>query len=264
MNKQHTNIFRILAVFATAVFLYNGSTQVLAQTPSPTGDAKTTPSLEETADDRAQIEELKERLATKVAELRTLVKRAMHGTVKSVSIASATVETVTKDIKIELDDDVKVAQIIKGKRTSLATDKIEVDDTITVFGTYDATLDLLQAQYIFIENTTKTRRVLGTVSDIDKEKNMITIKTQESGSVDADIERTTKTSSWTKDDGVVKSGFSKLNIGDYIHLVGTPDEKNENLLSAIRILNLGDLSGKAPTPTSEATSTPEATDSATP
>lgn len=265
MKKNSTiHCIRGVALVVAAVFVWCTPMQIFAATASPTATLKTTPSLEQTAGDRAQIEELKERLATKVAELRTLVKRAMHGTVTTVSITSATVETSTKNIKIELGDEVKVTQVISGKRTVLSTDAIEVDDPITVFGTYDATLDLLQAQYIFIERRVEPKRVLGTITNIDEDNNMITVKTPQDRHIDVDIEKTTKTSSWSKSGGIVKSGFSKLAIGDSIHMVGTPDPKNENQITAIRILNVGNITGEKPTPTLEATPTPKTTDAAAP
>lgn len=212
--------------------------------------------------DSVVIDQLKQRLATKVAELRTVVKRAMSGTVKTVSVASATVETSTKDIKIELGDTVSVAQIIGGKRTTLTTDQISAGDPITVFGTYDETLDLLKAQFIFIESSVTTQHVSGTVTDIDQKNFTATIETPEGRSIIVDIEKVTKTSSWSATDGIVKSGFSKVSLGDTLHVAGTAEPKKDGRMSALRILDLGNLSGVKPTTTP--TSTPEASDSATP
>ncbi len=253
---KHTNrevgIFFILIAI---VIVLVAPVHILAATPTPT-DAVASQSA-----DTAVIEELKQRLATKVAELRTLVKRAMFGTVKSVSVASATVETDTKDIKIELGDNVSVAQMIGGKRTKLTTDQISVGDPLTVFGNYDETLDLLKAQYIFIESKTVVQHVSGAITAVDKKNYTITIQTPEGRSVIADIENNTKTSAWDKTDGIVKSGFSKITVGDIVHVAGTNEPKADNRISAIRILDLGDLTGAQPTPTAEAVS--KASDSAT-
>lgn len=209
----------------------------------------------------ANLDDLKARLATKVAELRTVVKRAMYGTVKSVSVTSATVETKTKDIKIELTDDVMVSQMISGKRTTIPIENLEAKDTVTVFGTYDETLDLLKAQYIFIENAAIVSRVAGVVADVDTEGFVLTVITREGRTVLIDIEKSTKTTAWTKSGGVVKGGFSKIVVGDTIHVIGKPVAKKENQLNATRILDLGNLTGAAVTPT--ATLTPVASPSAT-
>lgn len=260
MNSKFTYAIAVYSI-ATIVGvggLLSATNAVTAKstvTPTPDASAAATPADQ-------NIEQLKERLATKVAQLQTEVKRAMFGTVKSVSVASATVETPTKDIKIELGDNVSVAQMISGKRSSLTTDNISVGDPITVFGTYDATLDLLKAQYIFIESKVTTQHVAGTVTDIDTKGFTVTVSTAEGRTQIVDIERSTKTSSWTKDGGIVKSGFSKIAAGDVIHVAGTIETKQPDHISAIRILDLGNITGAAPSPTP--TITPEASPSATP
>ncbi len=228
---------------------------ILAQTASPS--AKPKPAATESA----QLNELKERLATKVAELRTVVKKAVYGTIKAVSITSATIETKTKDIKIELTDDVSVTQMISGKRTALTSEDLEARDNITVFGTYDETLDLLKARAIFIESPTVTVRVSGTIADIDEEEFTLTINTKEGRTVTVDIERTTKTTAWSKEGGIVKGGFSKITVGDTAHIVGTNVPKTENRIKASRVLDLGNITGaksaptEAPAPTASASAT---------
>lgn len=241
---------RLLSI-SIALILLATPISVLAQTATPTP----TESLEE---NRAQIEELKERLATKVAELRTLVKRAIYGTIVSVSLTSATVDTKTKQMKIELTDDVGITQVIRGKRTDLTVDDLAQDDVVTVFGNYDDTLDLLQAKYIFIENPSNAVRESGTVTEIDDEENTITVKTREGRNIIVDIERTTATSAWSKENGIEKSGFSGIQQGVIVHVEGTPVANTENRLSAIRILDLGFIIGQAPTPTLTETPAEEA------
>jgi len=231
---------------------------VAAQTATPTATRGPVPAATESA----QMEDLKARLATKVAELRTVVKRAMSGTVKSVSVTSATIETKTKDIKIELTDDVTVTQVISGKRTNLTAENIEVRDNVTVFGTYDETLDLLKAAYIFIESSTQPTHIAGIVADVDSEAFVLTINTAEGRSLTVDIEKTTKTSVWTKETGIAKGGFSRIAVGDTVHVTATPIAKKENSYSGIRILDLGNITGAAGTPTN--TVAPQASGSATP
>lgn len=214
----------------------------------------------------ANLDDLKARLATKVAELRTVVKRAMYGPVKSVSLTQATIETKTKDIKLELTDDVTVSQMISSKRTTLPIEDVAVKDTITVFGTYDETLDLLKAQYIFIESSAAVSRVSGTVADVDTEEFVVTVVTREGRTVLIDIERATKTNVWTASGGIVKGGFSKITVGDTVHIVGKPVPKVENRVSATRILDLGNITGAvaSPTVTMTPTSSPSGTPKSTP
>jgi hypothetical protein len=215
-----------------------------------------------TATPSQDIEALKERLATKVAELRDIVRRAVFGSVKSISVSSATIETKTKDIKIELADDIAVSQIIDGKHTTLAIEDISKDDPVTVFGTYDATLDLLKAKVIFIESTKVFEHIAGVVTEVDHVGFTITVKTQENRIVTVDIEKATKTNTWSKADGMAKGGFTKILVGDTVHVVGTDVPKKTDRISAARILDIGNLSGTAPTAT--VAPTPVSSDSATP
>lgn len=228
----------------------------------PAHAATATPSATPASEKAKQIEDLKDRLATKVAELRQTQKKAIAGTVKSVSITSATIETPTKDIKIELPDELKVVQILKGKRTILSVSDLEKGDTVAVFGTYDATLDLLNAQFIFIQDPPPLR-IAGTVTAVDKTAFTLTVTTADDQAWTIDIERYTKTNQWSADKGVAKSGFSKIGIGDSVHITGTATPKKDNRMSADRILDLGNLTG-APAPTPTATPTPEASASAQP
>lgn len=261
MKKAYTVIAIALFIAITMCTMgYRVPKAYAVTTKSASPSAQPTPT--EKVDSGNQLQELKDRLATKVAELRTLVKRAMFGNVKTVSVASATVETSNKDIKIELGDGVKVAQMISGKRTTLTTDDISVNDHITVFGTYDATLDLLKAQYIFIESSIETMRVSGTVADVDTKDFTVTINTPEGRTVIVDVEKTTKASAWTKEGGIVKSGFSKIAVGDTVHVTGTAVPKKDDHISAQRILDLGDITGAKPS--AVVTTTPTVTPSNTP
>lgn len=259
-TPTYRSIRAFIAVTAVLLLAVHGAAGTALATDTATG-AATAKTVQATAS--AQLEALKARLATKVAELRSVVKRAMTGTVKSVSLTSATIETKTKDIKIELTDDVVVSQILGGKRTILPIDKVEVKDPITVFGTYDETLDLLKAQYIFIESATKTTHIAGVIADVDTEDFTLTINTKEGRTVTIDIEKSTKTTVWTAAGGIAKGGFTKLTVGDTVHITGTPAVKAENRLTAVRILDIGNITGAVGTPSVTAAATPVASPSAT-
>jgi hypothetical protein len=226
---------------------------VMAATPT----AGATPS--------ANIESLKERLATKVAQLQQIQKKAIVGTVKATSVSTITVETKTSDVKIELTDDIKVFQMINNKRTALTTDNIEKGDYVVVFGDYDATLDLLKAKVIVIQYPLPMR-ISGIISEIDKKEFTLTISTSEKQTYVVDIEKNTSMLARDPEKGVVKGGFSKLETGDVAHIVGTAQPKVENRISALRVLDIGNVTGMTPTPTEAATPTasPSAAVKATP
>ncbi len=241
-------------LFGLAFATILASRVVAAPTPTPEATGAGT---------QTQIDDLKERLATKVAQLRQSQRKAIVGTVKAVSVSTATIETKTKDVKIELTDDIVIVQVLKGKRTKLTLDDLTKGDEVVVFGEYDATLDLLKAKVIFIQSGASAERIAGTVTAVDKEEFTVTVAT-EGKNVIVDIEKATKITLW---DGqkLTKSGFSKLTVGDSMHVVGTLVPKKENRLSAVRILDIGNVTN-APTaaPTEEPTPTVKTTPKSTP
>lgn len=234
---------RILSHIALVLFLANIGVRISAaptSTPeiTPTPSANTTPNPTE-SDKTKRIDELKERLATKVAELKQSQRMAVYGTIQSVSVSTFTVETSTKNLKIELTDDIKIFQKIKGTRTELKIENLEKNDIVTVFGEYDQTLELLKAKVVFIQSASPVR-VAGTITGVSKTDYTITIQTTDGKTYIIDNETTTKTSIWNGKE-LEKGGFSKLTVGDTIHIIGTIVPKKENRISAIRITNIGNM-----------------------
>lgn len=205
-----------------------------------------------------KIDDLKERLATKVAELRQTQRKAIYGTVKAVSISTFTVETDTRELKIERTDDIIVFQMVKGKRTKLTSEDIEKNDIVSVFGEYDTGLDLLRVKVVVIQSA-PLMRVSGTVSDIDREEFTATVTTSDGQEYVIDIEKTTNALMFDREKGLIKGGFSKFETGSTVHVVGTVVAKQENRISAARMIDLGNLTGATPTPTPTQEASPSAT-----
>jgi len=232
-----------------AVLCLTGS--VLAQTETP-------------GDSSDKIDDLKERLATKVAELRQSAPKAIFGTVSDVGVSNITVDTQQKGVKIELTDDIRVNQLLKGKRTDLTTDDIDENDVVSVFGDYDSTIDILKASHIFIENKDRPQRIHGFIKEIDEDNYQVELEGVDGQMYKVDIETTTDTMEATNDGTIEESGFSKLETGMFVSVLGTVDDDDDSLYSADRILVI--RTGKTPTPTVEeptvaptkkATATPE-------
>jgi len=219
--KRLTTLLIAICFFAITLPVY-AQTASVAATPM---DSKS-----------QQIEDLKDRLATKVAELRQSKRMAVYGTIKSVSISTFVVETKTKDLKIELTDDLKVFQMLKGKRTELKTDNLEKGDIVTVFGEYDTTLELLQAKMVFIQ-AAQPVQIAGTVTATNKDDYTITIETADKKTYTIDFETVTKTTLWNGT-ALAKGGFSTFIAGDTIFVTGSAIPKKENRISAARITDL--------------------------
>ncbi len=208
-----------------------------------------------------QMGDLKERLATKVAQLRQSQKKAMSGTVKAISVSTLTLETKTSDVKIELTDTIKVFQTIKDKRTELTIEDIDKGDTVVIFGDYDTSLDLMKPKVIVIQNPIPTR-IQGLITAIDTTEYTVSVETAQKQTYVIDIEKYTVVTSHSKEGGTVKSGFSKLTVGSSVFISGSANAKIDHRLSADRILDIGNMSGATPTPAITVATT--ATESSTP
>lgn len=233
---------RVLPVFIS-IFALVGVVQ--AQTPS-----------------RDKVDDLKERIATKVAELRQTQKRAIAGSVTETSVSTISIETPTKEVKIELTDDILVYQMIRQRRTKLTIDDVDRGDFVVVFGDHDATLGILEAKLIYIQ-ATPPERISGTVTDVDDGAFTFTVAAGGNRSVVVDFEKISLLNAWTKESGITKAGFSKIAVGDSIHVLGSAVAKKENRLNATRILDLGNLTA-SPTAAPEPSPSPKPSPKVTP
>jgi hypothetical protein len=251
--KHLSLIICIMALLATSVYAQTSTTTPASnptETPGPTTKA-------------SQLDDLKERLATKVAQLRQTQRKAIFGSVKTVSVSTVTVETKTSNVKIELTDDIKIFQMLKGERTKLTQDDLTKGDVVTVFGDYDASLDLLKAKVIFIQGTFP-KHVSGIVKDVDQKGFVITLMTPDNQTTTIDVEKSTASVMWVELKGLEKSGFSKIEVGHILHITGSAVPKKENRIAATRIVDLGAITGVTPTPTEEPAASPSASPKTTP
>jgi hypothetical protein len=241
----------VLVLFIAIIYLM--PMYVYALSAAPFTNVESSASGEKTK----KLEELKDRLATKVAELRQTQRKALFGTVLEVSLVSLTLETPNKNVKLELGDTLKIVQLIKDKRTTLSTSDISKGDIVTVFGEYDPTIDLLRPKIIVIQKK-PSKHIRGKIKEINKTDFSINVETNDAQVYVIDIESTTRSLGWTQAGGMVKSGFSKFTVGDTVLVSGQPVPKKDLRISADRVVNIGSLS---PAPIQSSTTTQTTTES---
>lgn len=245
----------IFYALLTSVFAFNQAVMAQKATDAPTPEVQNTPSP--TPENKLKlIEDLKNRIATKVAELRQNEKRAIFGVVKSASLSTITLESGSKEIKAEVGDEITVVQFLRGVRTKLTLDDVSKNDVVTLFGDYDQTLDLLKAKVVFIESTPPVK-VNGVIRSIDLKEFTLSVATGDNKTYTIDVEKDTKTFLWEPAGGIVKSGFSKLTVGETVHILGIPVPKKENRIHAFRIVDIGTVGpGGITAPVGAVTPTP--------
>lgn len=154
-----------------------------------------------------KIQDLKNRIATKVAELKLMKKRVFTGKVITLSNPYVTITTKEGDKKIETNEDTIFTSITNGKSKEIVFKDLKKDQNLITWGTYNQEGDILTAKEIVIKDTPLT--LIGKISDIDLKGGTVTLKT-DNNSYLLDIEVYSKINTIDKNGKIIKLGFSKV------------------------------------------------------
>lgn len=254
-----------LVLFVICYLLSVIPSPVLAKSITPTpktasAAANTTaPTPNEVIEKLKQIEALKEKIATKVAQIREKDKTATAGGIKKIEEASLLLTTLKgTDVHVSYSDDTIFSMRTGSENKEISAKTLKENDFIAVFGYRDNAT--ISSKYIYVQ--TPLSRVIGKIADIDKTNFTLTVKDKE-GSRVIDIESSTKMTLITPDKKKQKGGFSKFKIGDIIHVVGKRDKKEGEKINASFVITLPNP-GQATTPTISPSISPPASPSAKP
>ncbi len=232
MKKQA--IIAIVLLFTTVTPLF------AAQSATPSAAVKSASSSATPKSAIAQedkIKSLKERLATKVAEIRENQKGVVWGTIKQSRNTELTLVTNKEDVIVVFnEDDTIIKEITTGKLTETTIKAIKPNLHATIFGLIDAQEKKVDAKYILLKS--QSIAVVGIVTEKDAAANTVNVKTVTNELYIVDVEATTRINTFSGDK-ITKSGFSKISEGDRVHIRGVPqtsgDEKKIQATSALHI-----------------------------
>lgn len=251
---------RILLFIFTLLFIFSVA-KSYAATPNPTqkATASATRAIEE-----EQINKLKDRIASRVAELKLVERRGIIGAVTESSNTQLTLTDLQSNTRfVDVDELTKFAS--PSAKESFGISDITKGDTIGILGLYNKQTRRLLARFIDVQFLPKV--IHGAISAIDKDNFTITIINNNQETLLIDVQTTTKIFSYTKNDGLIKSGFSKIKVGERILVIGFPDKKDKTKIIPNRLTFFPELLPNPHIvllPTQAPTITPEAkTSSAT-
>ncbi len=225
--------FIILALFSQNQIKAATTSPTPKTTLSPTVVSSPVPTSPSVVEKLKKIETLKEKIATKVAEIRKKERSAISGIVKKIEKNSLTVSKTSGDQTVTFSEDTIFYAFKSGSRQEIKASTIKENDTVTIFGYFDEPKTTFSAKYIYLEDLPV--HIRGKVSDIDKANFTITVK-EKQGNVVVDVETYTKTVSYDRNKkSFTTSGFSKIKLGDTVHIIGTPNPKMENRVSAKKL-----------------------------
>ena len=212
--------------------------RVLALTPTPIKSGPTTspvPSTTSVEKDKTlidQINNLKEKVASKVAELKLVEKRGIVGVVATVDGNKITLTDIQSNTRyVDVDELTKFTS--SAAKGSFGISDITKGMNISVVGLYNKQSKRILAR--FIEVYTLPSYLSGTISDVDKVNYTITVASENSVSTIVDIENVTKTFSYTDSEDLTRLGFSKMKKNDRVYVVGYPAKNSKNRIVATRV-----------------------------
>ncbi len=220
---------------------------IYAISPSPSPDTSTSTKANQF---EQQITSLKDRIASRVAELKLVQRRGVIGTVTDISNTVITLTDLQgKTRLIDVDELTKFTS--PSAKSAFGISDITKGTKLGILGLYNKQSQRLLARFV---NVLVLPQIIsgGTVS-VDSSNFAFTVAT-DAGQQNIDVETTTKTTSYSKDAGALRIGFSKIKPNQHVIVVGYPNLKDKNRISASSILVLLDIPVNArieiPTPTS--------------
>lgn len=208
-----------------------------------------TPTPQITISSDLKIKELKEKLASRVAELNVLSQKVFKGEIKTISDQKIIFSVGVNEVTANLNDDTAISEIgSDAKKKQIKIDDLKVGQTVYIWGTFNATTSTLMAKSVVVMELPLT--LVGKIKSVDKKNFQITVSSLQKGYL-IDIDQTTRTLIYDQHQGLTRSGFSKFSEGQLVYVYGflTITKEGKELLPAERILILAETSSPPPSTT---------------
>lgn len=258
MKKNALFVFSIICILLVILALI-GKLSVWAQTNETSSQDSSNSAIEKLK----KIEILKEKIATKVAQLREDEQGGFLGTVKTIDKSKLLLQTKDGEKTVSFSDDTSFYAFASDHTKSESSiNKLKPGDSLTALGYFDADRTILSAKYVFV--STPSARIIGKIGDIDKSNFSITVIENQGNSI-IDIEKNSKLFVYTPGKGFIKSGFSKLKPADVIHMSAKANPTEKDRYSALQLYSLtftsptAVISAPTPTETASPSALPKAT-----
>lgn len=224
--KKIVNIILILVLLSIS----GGFSFAAKATPTPT-----VPTLQQ------QVDELKTKIASKVASLNLVERRGIYGIVTDASDTQITLKNENGENRfIDVDE---LTKFTSSDSTSFGISDVKKGMWISVLGLYNKDSQRLQARIIY-KDTALPNFYYGAVYSIDS-KNFTFILAKENGAKNLiDVESITKSYSFTGTD-LTKAGFTKITLGETAIIIGYPDKANKNMTLGSRIILFPEISASS-------------------
>lgn len=223
--------FFIIVLFLILITGVSKNIYAAVATPTPV----TTP----TQGDIQQIDDLKNRIASRVAQLNLVEKKGIIGTVTDATNTQITLNDVNGNIRfIDVDELTKFSNS-NASGTSFGISDINRGMTLGILGLYNKQSRRILARQVDV--LTMTKIFIGVVSSVDSKNFNFYIVSEDNKQTFIDVEAVTKTYSYSTGTDLVSAGFSKIKVDESVIVIGFPDKNNPTHIIASRVLLFPDV-----------------------
>ena len=231
----------LLIILSTIYYLLSTmNSHALSPTPTPVSDTPTPSDSESNKSDalNQQINDLKNRIASRVAQLKLVEKRGIIGRVTDVSDTKITVSDLKNNTRfIDVDELTRFSS--PDAQGAFGISDVTKGTNIGVLGLYNKESRRILARFVNV--LTLPKIIHGVVEAFDSENYTIKVSTEDNKEITFDVETTTKTLSYSKGGGLNRSGFSKIKEDERIIVTYEADSKDAGEIVASRIILFPDI-----------------------
>ncbi|MFH1186966.1 MAG: hypothetical protein V1697_02195 [Candidatus Levyibacteriota bacterium] len=184
----------------------------------------------------AQLDDLKSKIASRVAELNLVEKRGIAGTVEETSGTQIVLNDIKGDKRyVDVDE---LTKFSSPDSESFGISDITKGNVLGVIGLYNKQSKRIMAREVDV--ITLPKIIHGVILSIDSKENTFEL-IDEKGKLTIDVAKITKTFEYTLEDGIVASGFSKLSENQNVLAFGYMDKDDKKLLLASKIIIFSEI-----------------------
>ena len=198
------------------------------------------PTLQPSANEKLgqKINDLKERIASRVAELKLVERRGILGKVTNATNTQVTLSDLQNNIRfVDVDEITKFSS--PSAKGSFGISDITKGTTIGVLGLYNKESRRTLARFVdVVDNPTIFH---GAIANINEDDFSFELNTADKKSYTVDIEKSTRTLSYSKENGLTKSGFAKLKEGYRVAMIGFMNTKIPSRITATKVIYFTDI-----------------------
>lgn len=217
-----------------------------AQTPTPKTQAPSSASEKKTEALSDQISDLKEKIASRVAQLDLVEKRGIVGNATEIEDTQLTLTDIYGKTRfVDVDE---ITEFTSEDDSSFGISDIETGMTISVLGLYNKQSERILAR--FIETVTLPTFINGKISSINEDDFTIIVTNASDETYTVNVESSTASREYAGED-FVRSGFSQLEEDQTVFVTGFADVDDTNLITATRLLVFSPTGPEDPDPTPE-------------